>query len=177
MLRVLALFSLVTSCAPSGDDPVSRLSTWEAPSGDYRIHYLAPPWSVVEESPAGALFQIRSNVMAFGDLDGGVGKYELRTSRVDGAVATRMEREVRQVLRTGGRTIRDGPRSITTSEGIVGSELLTFDEPDPIERYRRVALFPLPSGRVLRLEFEATPELDTPEVTAMIRNVGIGDGP
>jgi len=174
VLRVLALVPLVLSCAPSGENPTNRLMTWEAPSGDYRIRYLEPPWGLVEEDASGAYFRISSNLMIFGDVDGGPGKYDLRTSVIAGAVPMLMDSEVRRATSTSGRVIQDGPRSITTDEGVVGSELLLFDEPDPIERYRRVVLLPLSTGNVLRLDFAATPDLDTDEVSAMIRNVGIG---
>lgn len=174
---VLALAWLLASCAPSGDDPTSRLTTWEAPSGDYRIRYLAPPWRILEEDPDGARFQIESTIMAAGRIDGGIGKYELTTSRVPRSITEEMDREVRASMRTAGRTINDGPRSITTHDGVEGLELLTYDEPDPYERYRRVVLFPLSGRQTLRLDFDATPDLDTREVTEMIEYVGIGPRP
>ena len=176
-LRVLAFASLAIACAPSGDDPTSRLTTWEAPTGDYRIRYLAPPWRIIEERTEGARFQIESTLMRTRRIDGGTGKYELTTSRVARSVAEEMDREVRASMRTAGRTIEDGPRSITTNEEVEGLELLTFDQPDPYERYRRVVILPI-SGRLsLRLDFDATPDLDTREVTEMIRHVGIGPLP
>ncbi|MCB9595913.1 MAG: hypothetical protein H6719_24550 [Sandaracinaceae bacterium] len=173
-LRVLFIASLVVSCAPSGDDPLSRLDTWEAPTGDYRIRYLAPPWAIIEEDLDGARFQIESTLMASGRIDGGVGKYELQTSRVPRSVEAEMDREVRASRGVAGRSIEEGPRAITTHEGIEGLELITFDVPDPFERYRRVVLFPLGASQTLRLDFDATPDLDSDEVTEMIRLVGIG---
>lgn len=176
-LRVLTIALVVTACAPSGDNPLSRLTTWEAPSGDYRIRYQSPPWQILSESTDGAFFNVQSTLQMTGRVDGGAGKYELRTSRVGRSVAEEMDREVRDARRTGGREIVDGPREIVTDEGVVGSELITFDEPDPFERYRRVVAFPLEGGRTLRLDFESTPDIDTPEVEAMIRHVGIGARP
>jgi len=176
-LRVLAIALVMTACAPSGDDPLSRLTTWEAPSGDYRVRYLSPPWEIIRESTDGAFFNVQSTLQMTGRIDGGVGKYELRTSRVGRSVADEMEREQRDARRTAGREIVDGPREIVTDEGVEGRELITFDEPDPAERYRRVVVFPLDGGRTLRLDFESTPDIDTPEVTAMIRQVGIGARP
>ncbi len=172
--RVLALSVVLASCAPPGDDPETRLTTWEAPTGDYRIRYLSPPWYIVDEEPDGARFQIESTIMSTGRIDGGQGKYELRTSRVPRAMTDEMDREVRASRGVAGRTIEDGPRSITTREEVEGLELLTFDAPDPYERYRRVVLFPLGPGQTLRLDFDATPDLDTAEVTEMIRHVGVG---
>lgn len=176
-LRVLAIALVMTACAPSGDDPLSRLTTWEAPSGDYRVRYLSPPWEIVSESTDGAFFNVQSTLQMTGGVDGGTGKYELRTSRVGRGVAEEMEREVRDARRTDGRELVDGPREIVTDEGVEGRELITFDEPDPFERYRRVVVFPLEGGRSLRLDFESTPNIDTREVEAMIRKVGIGPRP
>lgn len=177
--RVLALAWLLigSSCAPSGDDPVHRLTTWEAPTGDYRVRYLSPPWEIIREAPDGARFQIESTIMSTGRIDGGQGKYELATSRVARSVNEEMEREVRESMRASGRTIVDGPRSITTREDVEGLELLTYDEPDPYERYRRVVILPLSARQSLRLDFDGTPDLDTREVTEMIRHVGIGPRP
>ena len=96
---------------------------------------------------------------------------------VGGALPALMDAEVR-AARAAGRTILEGyPPEIGTLEGVRGPQLLTFEPTLPIERYRRIVLFPLVSGRVLRLAFEATPDLDTPEVDAMIAQVGIGAAP
>ena len=172
MLAAAWVAVLASSCEPTGHDAINRLTTWEA--GDYRVRYLDPPWSLVEETREGAFFQIESNLMNFAGLDGGTGKYDLRTSRVRGPMANAMAAETRAASTTEGRSIVAGPRPITTLEGVAGQELLTFDVPDPFERYRRVVLLPLPSGQLLRLEFEATPDLDTAEGGAMIQRVGIG---
>jgi len=160
------------ACAPSADDPASRLDLWSSPSGEFRVHYLQPPWELAEDGPA-PLFRIRSNAENAGAVDGGPGKYELRVSAVSGAVPALMDAEVRAAA-GGGRTIREGPRAVSTSEGVRGLELITFEPTIPIERYRRTALLPLPSGLTLRLAFEATPDLDTPEVDAMIAETEIG---
>ncbi|MBX3271282.1 MAG: HEAT repeat domain-containing protein [Sandaracinaceae bacterium] len=173
-LALSALASLASACAPSADDPLSQLTTWEAPTGDYRVRYLAPPWRVVREDLVGAHLSIESTAMATGTIEGGPGKFDLTTARMGRAIEDEMDREVRASRAMRGRTILDGPRTITTREGVDGLELLTFDEPDPFERYRRVVLFPLGGGQSLRLDFEASPDLDSREVTEMIRYVGIG---
>lgn len=175
-LSVLCTLVGLAACAPSGDEPRNRLETWESPSGEYRIRYLSPPWELAQEDVDYQLFRIRSNAELVGAVDGGPGKYELHVTTTAGAVPALMDAELRMAI-AAGREIREGPRGIETREGINGMELLTFEPTVPIERYRRIVLLPLSAGRVLRLGFEATPDLGTREVDAMIDEVGIGEVP
>lgn len=176
VVAAAAVSIVLFGCAPSGDDPASRLTTWEASDGDYRIRYLDPPWELVDEGVDFSFFRIQSNANLVGRLDGGPGKYELRVTTQRGDVPALMEAEVRAAI-SSGATIREGPRTASTLDGARGQELLTFELTLPIERHRRIVLFSLGSGRVLRLGFEATPDLDTPQVDAMIDQVGVGPLP
>ena len=174
--RVLASLLLLAGCAPSADDPRSRLDTWEAESGEFRIRYLRPPWEISEAEGDSLFLRIQSNANLAGGVDGGPGKFELRATVDSGDIETLVGAEERRLRRLPAE-IRDGPRDVSTLEGVEGREVIAFENGDPYERFHRVAFFPLSGRRVLRLAFEATPNLETPEVDAMIAQVGIGATP
>ena len=171
----LAAWTLVGGCAPSGEDPRTRTAVWEPESASFRVRYLDPPWELVEASGEAAFLRVRSNAMVTGGLDGGPGKFELRVSRQPGEPAALAAVEERR-LRAAGATIVDGPRGVTTLEDVDGVEVLAA-RLSPTERSYRVVFLPLlavGSPACVRLAFEATPDLDHPEVDAMIELVEIG---
>ena len=172
----MALASLVAcaaGCAPSGEDPLSTLSVYEPETGEYRLRYLAPPWELVRGEGTRALVRIPSNSMIFAD-DAGITKYELAVSVEPGTIAARMAAE-RSAVQARGEEVVDGPRPITGDAGRAeGQELLTRGSVGPITRNGRYVFFQVDAARVVRLAFEATPSVDTPEVDAMIDAFGVG---
>jgi len=172
VIAALSLAPWLASCAPSGEDPASRL-TWYGPeTGEYRVGYLEPPWGLVDASGTSAFLRIESTLMATAGLDAGEGKFELNVTVEPGAPTERIERELASA-RARGEAILFGPRAVTLADGASGLELLTRRS-DPIERYFRVVVAAVDGGRVVRLAFAATPPLDTAEVDAMIAQVEIG---
>jgi hypothetical protein len=159
-------------CAPSAEDPLSRLSVAEPETGEYRLRYLEPPWELVMLEGTTAFLRIPSSRMTFGGVEGGPGKYELTATVERGAPATRIEAEERAALGRG-ETVIAGPRTLQTRDTVVGVELLTT-VPGVDLLHRRIVFLPVDAASVLRLAFVATPELDTPEVDAMIATVGVG---
>lgn len=168
MLTALA----VVGCAPSAEDPLSRLSVASPETGEYRLRYLEPPWELVSQEGTTTVLRIASSRMIYGGAETGPGKYELTATVERGAPATRVEAEQRAAVGRG-ETVVAGPRTLQTREGVVGVELLTT-VPGMDLTYRRVVFLPIDGASVLQLDFVATPELDTPEVDAMIATVGVG---
>lgn len=169
----LALALLLAGCAPSGDDPLSRWSEWRPASGEYAIRYLEPPWEIADEGPSTLLLRIRSNAMVHGMLEAGPGKYELAATVEPGVPDARIAAERAAAARAGAEVLVE-PREIVTAEGVSGREIVTYDPEAVWDRYRRIVLLPLDATRLIRLEIAATPELDTAEITAMIRLVAVG---
>ena len=174
---ILATLVAVTlaGCAPSAEDPLTRLSVVAPETGEYRLRYLDPPWELLSLEGTTARLRIPSNRMILGGVEGGPGKYELTATVERGAPATRVEAEQRAAAGRG-ETVLAGPRTLQTREGVVGVELLT-SVPGLDALNRRIVFFPVDGASVLRLSFEATPSLDTPEVDAMIATVGVGAEP
>jgi hypothetical protein len=167
-----ALSLLVTACAPSGDDPFSRLDVVAPATNEYRVYYLRPPWELVSSEGTTSFLRIRSNRMVYGGIESGPGKYDLLVTVEPGTPASRVADEMR-LAASRGETITAGPRSVTTNELVMGQELLTsVTLPEP--QYFRYVYLPLDASRVVRLAFEATPNLESAEADAMIRMVGIG---
>ena len=175
---LLAVALVVTACAPSGEDPLTRLSTHAPPSGEYRVRYLEPPWELVSTSGTTAFLRIQSNAMAIAGIEGGAGKYELTVTVERGDPVTRANDELRAARGRGEEILGDGVRTVETDEGVVGAEVLSrgIDPLTMSPRHRRIAFLPVDAARVVRLDFDATPELDTAEVDAMIAAIGIGAG-
>ena len=172
----LALLTLaLTACAPSGDDPASRLTFHAPETGEYRLGYLEPPWELVSASGTSALLRIPSNLMLATGLDAGEGKYDLSVTVEPGAAEARIEQELRMAA-ARGEEVSAGPRVVSLAGGVVGREILT-QRSDPIPRSFRIVVAPVSGGRVLRLAFGATPSLDTAEIDAMIAQVEIGSTP
>ncbi len=161
-------------CAPSGEDPRSTLSVYEPPGGEYRLRYLDPPWELVRAEGTSALVRVRSNAMIYAGPEAGPPKYDLAVTVEAGSVGARIAAE-QTAARLRGETVVDGPRRVAADGGRVeGQEILTLGSFGPLARYGRYAFFPVDDGRVVRLAFEATPMLETPEVDAMIDQLGIG---
>ena len=176
-MALASLAACAAGCAPSGDDPLSTLSVYEPESGEYRLRYLEPPWQLVRADGTSALVRIPSNSMIFAD-DAGFTKYELAVTVEPGTIASRIAAE-RGAAQARGEVIVEGPREVTGDAGrALGQELLTRGSVGPITRNARYVVFQLDPARVVRLAFEATPSLDTPEVDAMLGAFGVGvEGP
>jgi hypothetical protein len=153
------------------------LSVYEPESGEYRLRYLDPPWQLVRSDGTSALVRIPSNSMIFAD-DAGLTKYELAVTVEPGTIASRITAE-RGAAQARGELVVEGPREVLGDGGrAVGQELLTHGNVGPIARNARYVFFQVDAARVVRLAFEATPALDTPEVAAMIDAFGVGvEGP
>lgn len=172
----MVLASSALGCAPSGDDPNSRLTVYEPPSGEYRLRYLEPPWELVDAEGTDVFLRISSNSMIFGGFDGGPGKYELHASVVTGTIDSSIAAEMRAAV-ARGETIMGAPRDIEDGGVVVGRELFSAGMVDIFYLNHRYVFFALSGGRVLRLAFDATPSLDTPEVDAMIAAVEVLGAP
>lgn len=182
VLRVRRAFPIVLAacllgCAPSGEDPLSRLSVYEPPGREYRLRYLEPPWELVRGDGTTAHLRIASSTMIFGGIDGGAGKYDLLATVEGGSVEASVTAELAAASRRGEEVV-EPPRDVGAQGGAVGREIVTRGTIDELDRNRRYAFFAVPGGRVLRLFFDATPAVDTPEVDAMIAALGVGsEGP
>lgn len=176
MLRLagLLLVLAVAGCAPSADDPLSRLTTYAPPSGEYRLRYLEPPWELVSQRGTTVELRIPSNAMALAGIEAGPAKFELVASAEPGRPELRATDELRQARARGEEILGGAVREIETREGVRGSDLSTRHETAWGTRHRRIVYLPVDRDRVLRLAFEATPALDSREVDAMIAIVGIG---
>jgi hypothetical protein len=173
LVALASLGACAPGCAPSGDDPLSTLSVYAPESGEYRLRYLEPPWQLVRSDGTSALVRIPSNSMIFAD-DAGLTKYELAVSVEPGTIASHLAAE-RSAAQLRGEEIVEGPREVTGDAGrAVGQELLTRGSVGPITRNGRYVFFQVDAARVVRLAFEATPPVDTPEVDAMIDAFGVG---
>lgn len=163
----------LAACAPSADDPVNRQTEWRPPSRDYVVRYLDPPWEIARELDEGVMLRIQSNAMSVAGVEGGPGKFELSVTPEPGIPPTRANAE-RASYAAMGHVIVAEPRMITTQQGVTGIEFVTRRQDERLTINHRVVYLPLDTGRVLRLEFQSTPAVDSAEVTEMIRLVGIG---
>lgn len=168
---------LLTACAPSGEDPRNRLTTVAPDGSEYRLRYLEPPWELVSVSGTTISLRIQSNSMAIAGIEGGPAKYEVTATVEPGDPSTRANDELRVARGRGEEILGDGVRTVLTVDGVRGAEVLSRSAVALVDRHRRTVFLPIDAARVLRLGFEATPELDTPEVDAMIAAVGIGAEP
>jgi len=158
------LAASISGCGQPGKHDV--LSVFDAESGDFRIRYLDPPWMLVSSERDSAHFRIDNNAARFAGIDASTApKYELRVTVVGGDPRPRAERDAR---RAGSRdeTVLDGPREVRTHAGDAGWEVVTRQETEE-SLYRRFVYLEHPRGAV-RLLFESVPDVDEPEVDAMI---------
>jgi hypothetical protein len=170
--RIAFAFLALIGCAPSGEDPLSRLDTYSPLSGEYVVRYLSPPWELARSDGTTAHLRIRSNLMNTAGVEAGPGKYELLVTVEPGTVTDRIAAEQGAAMARGERTL-EAPHSITTARDLDGQEFSTTVDP-PMERQHRYVFFPLDASRVVRLGFDATPNLDTAEVDSMIDAFEIG---
>jgi hypothetical protein len=168
--RALVLVLALSACAPSADDPLSQLDTAGPLTGEYQLHYLAPPWELVSSEGTTTLIRVQSNGMLSG-VAAAPPKYELTATVEPGTPDARIAADAASAPSRGEMTVA-GPRPVMNDTGIFGQELLTR-ETTPIERHYRYVYFPL-GAQVVRLYIESTPSLDTPETDEMIGHVVIG---
>ena len=169
---LLALCAL--GCAPGGDDLRNRWEAYMPESGAYRVHFAQPPWELVESSGDSVFLRVKSNAMQVTGLEG-PGKYELRVALVAGD-ATMSADAARRDFAARGYVIDEPGRVVISDTGEQGVEVLATAESPVLRRYRSVR-FAHSAGRVLQLDFEATPRLDTAEVDAMVDLVEIEPAP
>ena len=161
---LMTAMSAATGCAPSGNDPRSQLSTYEPPTGEYRLRYLEPPWEIVEQDGSSVRARVPSLLSS---RDAGAGVFELSVSVESGRAEARARADV-AAARSRGDAIVVDVRAVETLDGASGWELVTVSGADPLEAHQRWAYFPQGS-RVVRLHFVADQPLDTPELDAMVR--------
>lgn len=172
---LLAIAAMALGCAPSGEDIRNRWDAHAPASGAYRIHYAVPPWEVVSENGDELFLRIRSNAMVMLGIDTGPGKFELRVATGPGD-ATSSADAARRDFASRGFTIDEPGRVVVADTAEQGVEVLATTETPVLRRFRAVR-FPLGTGRVLQLDFEATPPLDTPEIDTMVNLVEIEPAP
>src|SRR5687767_10132436 len=131
----------IAGCGPDANDPLSRLTVYDEPSGIYRLRYLEPPWVLEQAEGTSAILRVLSNTERYlGEdlLDSDVivpQKYWLevtveagntlgRATADQGAIAGRME------------TLVEPVREVETSSGDMGHEVLTHATM-PFSRNRR----------------------------------------
>lgn len=168
---VVGLLVLACSCGEAGDRPWAGWSTYESPAGGYRLRYQDPPWKIHAAAASSVELRVPSNAeRAVPDAalirDP---KYELRVDVEEGNAQARMDEEV-HAASAEGHTVVAGPRPVRTETGDVGVELLTVDA--EARRHRRVFL-DRSLGGVVALRFEANPDLDEPQVDAMVTGVEV----
>ncbi|MGF1465029.1 MAG: hypothetical protein ACFCGT_02745 [Sandaracinaceae bacterium] len=171
----LALVLVAAGCGPLGNEPRNRLTPFEPPTGEYRVHYLEPPWRLQEAAGNGGLLRVPNNAERFGGGDGGQGNLDLELSVEAGVPVVRAAAE-RTAALGRGEQIEVEPRPIVTRDLVEGVELLTR-QPTPSLRFLRYAFLPTSPSRVLRMAYEGNARVDTREIDEMIRNVEVGLAP
>ncbi|MFW6050584.1 MAG: hypothetical protein ACODAU_05390 [Myxococcota bacterium] len=162
-------------CGPAGDEPRAGWEVYAPPNGEYRVHYLSPPWR--QDTPTSGTtltLKVESNAERFvPDAALVVPPKYLLTVRVEeGAARARIDAE-RADREAAGETILAGPRSVTTAGGDAGWELFGEYVLEGIPRYRRIVFLDRPGGGVVSLRFEANPELDEPQIDQMVEGVEV----
>lgn len=181
-VRVLLIAGILAgfACGPSGEEPRAGWKTYETEGGEYRIRYLSPPWRI--ESPTAGTtltLKVRSNAEHFVPDAALIipPKYLLTVDTAAGSAQDRIEAldgTPDDGMTADGEPIVAGPRRVTTEAGDEGWELLTtFMVDDALTRRRRVVFLDRPEGGVVSLEFEANPDLDEPQVDAMVTGVEV----
>ncbi len=144
----------------------------DAPGGQYRILYQAPPWELIETDGTYLRLEVEANATRFGDLDAGVvpPKFLFEADVGDGDAATRIRRDERSARREGAEIARPATE-VTTREGATGLDFVSSRLTADGTRFARVAYLDRDGGGVVRLYFEANDDLDQPQVDAMIADV------
>lgn len=178
LLRALALVlvlavgigSLTTGCGQPTHEEV--LAVYDAPAGDYRVRYLEPPWHFADATGTTSRFRIEANAVVHGGLvDAGIApKYQLTVS-VEGRAPGEAVRREQRAAESRGADVVTPAREIETALGEVGWELATREN-DVDMRYGRVVFLAHSAGSV-RLGFESSVDLETPEIDVMIDDVDV----
>ena len=163
---------MLAACGQPERDELWRV--YDAPGGDYRLRYLEPPWELVDSEVTRARFIVQNNASALGGRDSSLSaKYELTVDVEAGAPRARAMADERGA--SGRReTVVVGTRAVRTESGDEGFEVITRAETGEL-LYRRFIYLSHPRG-VVRLLFEAVPNLDGPEVKAMVAAVDVLPG-
>lgn len=171
-VRSLLLFVTLLGACTSHEVPVP--ARYADPGGNYRIDYTSPPWRIRSETPGALELEVPSNAETFlGVVDAGEivpPKYLLAISVVSGAPEASTRAEETAAVARGERLVV-ATRAITTTSLDSGFEVVTRTE-DTSPRYVRTVFLAHPSGS-LKLRFEGSPELDNPELDAMIATVDV----
>lgn len=177
MRCLLVLVFLSSACGELATAEYAGLTVFEAPSGVYLARYLAPPWELDEESSEGDTLRLRiaSNAESFGGTMSGVpDKYEVTFDVIGGDAETRAAQDAASWMRNAESFT--GPRTIISDTGVEAHEVLGLFLESERLRYRRTVYFPRRGG-VLRIRFAGNPDLDDPEVDAMVRSTEIDLAP
>lgn len=173
MGRVLIALLLVWawSCGEPGDRPRAGWTLYESPEGRYRLHYQAPPWRLHAAGARSVELRVPSNAEHMLP-DAGIivdPKYHLWVDVEGGDAGAHVEDALRRA-EASGHTVVAGPRGVSSDAGDTGFELLTVDAE---ARRHRMVFFDRPFGGVVALRFEANPDLDDPQVDAMVTGVEV----
>jgi hypothetical protein len=166
-----ALLAALCACGSPGDEPRAGWTFYTSVAGAYRIPYQAPPWRLARAGATSVELRVPSNAERI-EPDAGLivdPKYRLLADVTGGAAATLADREAADV-RARGELLLAGPRPVTTDAGASGFEVLSVDA---LIRYHRVVFLDRPWDDALSLRFDANPNLDEPQVDAMVAGVEV----
>ena len=164
----LVLTTFAVACAPPGTDPRNQRDVYEAEEGQFRVYYLSPPWELVVAEAEQVSLRIPSNRMEMLGDDAGPPKYLLVAAAAAGQPEG-LGQEAEAALRADG-AMSVVSRALTTDQGVDGLDVVATIA----DRWFRSVFLPLSPSRSLRLDFSATPSLDTEEVDGMVRLVEVG---
>jgi hypothetical protein len=173
VVSLLGLALTLASCGPDASDPFSRLTVYDEPGGAYRVRYLKPPWELASSEGTSLTLRIISTTEAYtGIAETGVpDKYVLDVTVMGGGAAAHARADATAATRRGEEII-EPVREVTTRSGDTGFELVTRAEMPEVRSHRFVYL-DRTGGGVVRLHFEANPQLNRPEVDEMVRAVDV----
>jgi hypothetical protein len=166
-----ALLAAVCACGSPGDEPRAGWTSYTSVAGAYRIPYQAPPWRLSRAGATSVELRVPSNAERI-EPDAAViidPKYRLLADVTGGDAASLADREAADV-RARGDLLLAGPRPVTTEPGASGFEVLSVDA---LIRYHRVVFLDRPAGGTVSLRFDANPNLDEPQVDAMVAGVEV----
>ncbi|MEM6962653.1 MAG: hypothetical protein AAF550_13075 [Myxococcota bacterium] len=137
--------------------------------GAYILRYLAPPWSLVSSDDGRTLLQIDADGERFSPDSGFTPKYTCQAEVISGNALNRATQAERTAA--AEESILVPQRPIVTDGGNEGTEFLSFRDLDM--RFLRRAYFDSERGGVVRVVFEANPDLDEREVTKMLQALSV----
>ena len=165
------------ACGPAASAHYAGMSEYKPSNGLYTLRYLAPPWELKTFSGYSATLQIERVLLGIVDADV-PGKYELAVSLVPastGATAAMLAMKDAAEATSRGESLVVAPRPITTDSGDPGVDVVTKSTDPNFPRSLRYVSFDSPKG-VIRLVFQADPDLANPEVDAMIHAFDVNRG-